>query len=609
MKNIIKIIAAAFAASACALAFAQTATVEILCKDKTRAQSRVALAKNADGSLRLRFPKKDIPASASEIRVIPDFMRAKKGDEGFWLFPRGEYGQFTQDNGVYKLAGHLVTPVYAMQSPAGTYMGYLKTLRFEILMEVKAQNGDYAICPVYRVDRMGFAPYDDIVIDYYKLEGADANYSGIARLYRKMQFATGNFKTIKERMKTRPWLKEMALSIPVRIQFHGSKNPHMVKDIVQTKENEPKVVSVMNFDQTVEFVKAIRDAGVDKLSICSAGWQSGGYDGRFPQLFPIPEELGGEAALKRMTKSIWDMGFPISCHTNSTDCYQVADIWSEDLVCKNPDGSLQKGGVWAGGRAHNLCTKRIWQLCLPQQLKKVKELGFDGSHYIDVFTATYPHFCCDPNHPATRKDMAEIQLEIAKYCVGLFGGFSSECGYDHLAAQLDYCNYVSATMRSLQNNPNPMVERVVPFWEIVYHGTILSTPDRLVQNHTRGKPKNKNLSSADLRFMEGDGITDPVHSLKIVEFGGRPIFYTSHMRDVPYIKKAFDEFKPVRHLQFEQIHSHEKIADGVFLTEYENGAKIVSNYNKKTFIYNGKSVPPVGYILIEDSGSFWDNIF
>ena len=453
---------------------------------------------------------------------------------------------------------------------------------------------------------MGFAPYEDIIIDFYKLEGNDANYSGIGRLYRKMQVATGKFKTIRERMKTRPWLKDMALSVPVRIQFHGANNADKVKDITQTKENEPKLIPVMPFDKTVEFIKAIKDAGVDKVSVCSAGWQSGGYDGRFPQLFPINEELGGEEGLKAMTKAIWDMGFPIACHTNSTDCYQVADIWSEDIVCKNPNGSLQRGGVWSGGRAYHLCTKRIWQMCLREQLVKVKEMGFDGSHYIDVFSAVYPNFCCDPNHPATRKEMAEIQQEIAEYCVKLFGGFSSECGYDHMAPYLDYCNYVSASMRSLENKPNAMVERVVPLWEIVYHGYILGTPDRLVQNHTRGKAKYKNLSSADLRFMEGDGITNPKHSLKIVEFGGRPIFYTSHMRDVPYIKKAFDEFKPVRHLQFELMYSHEKIAEGVFITTYEDGSKIISNYNDTAFIYNGKTIKPVNYILISPERSFWD---
>ncbi len=604
----IKRLLVALLAFTCASAFAEMARVEFIGKDKKVTVKNVELTKNEDGSLRFKYAKEAIPEGTQEIDVIADIMCAKKGDKGFWLFPRGEMGQFTQDNGRFQMLGHLVTPIFAMQSPKGTYMAYLKTLRFEVMMVVRAKNGEYALYPKYRLNRMGFAPYDDIIIDFYKLEGDDANYSGVGRLYRKMQVETGELIPIKERMKTRPWLKDMALSVPIRIQFHGAKNADKVKDETQTPENEPKLIPVMPFDKTVEFIKAIKDAGVDKVSVCSAGWQSGGYDGRFPQLFPINEELGGEKGLKAMTKAIWDMGFPIACHTNSTDCYQVADIWSEDIVCKNPDGSLQRGGVWSGGRAYHLCTKRIWQMCLRDQLKKVKEMGFDGSHYIDVFSAVYPNFCCDKNHPATRKEMGELQKEIAKFCIDLFGGFSSECGYDHIAGQLDYCNYVSASMRSLQNRPNPMVERVVPLWEIVYHGFILSTPDRLVQNHTRGKPKYKNLSSADLRFMEGDGITDPMHSLKIVEFGGRPIFYTSHMRDVPYIKKAFDEFKPVRHLQFEFMESHEKIADGIFVTTYSDGSKIVSNYNQTAYIYNGKTIRPVSYILIKPKKSVLSNL-
>ena len=292
------------------------------------------------------------------------------------------------------------------------------------------------------------------------------------------------------------------------------------------------------------------------------------------------------------------MGFQVAAHTNSTDCYQVADIWSPDLVCKNPDGSLQKGGVWCGGRAYHLCTKRIWQLCLRQQLKQVRQMGFKGSHYVDVFSAVYPNFCRDKNHPATRKEMAEVQVEIAKYCCDLFGGFSSECGFDHMAGQLDYINYITTTMRSQANNPNPMLSEIVPLWEIVYHGIILSTPDRHLQNHTRGKPLYKNLSSADLRFMVGDGVTDPRKSLKLVEFGGRPIFYTSAFRDIPYIKKAFDEFKPVRHLQLEFMQSHSKLAKGVYLTEFGNGERIVCNYNETPFVFEGKTIEPISYILI-----------
>ena len=45
------------------------------------------------------------------------------------------------------------------------------------------------------------------------------------------------------------------------------------------------------------------------------------------------------------------MGYLISAHTNSTDCYSCSRMWTEDMVCTFPDGSFAKNGVWCGGRA------------------------------------------------------------------------------------------------------------------------------------------------------------------------------------------------------------------------------------------------------------------
>ena len=102
------------------------------------------------------------------------------------------------------------------------------------------------------------------------------------------------------------------------------------------------------------------------------------------------------------------------------------------------------------------------------------------------------------------------------------------------------------------------------------------------------------------------------------------------MRDVPYIKRAFDEFKPVRHLQFELMYSHEEIAKNVFVTTYENGAKVISNYNDKPYDLDGVTIPaktvnnlhgksamkksyrtksvavnPMSYVLINPDGSVY----
>ena len=99
--------------------------------------------------------------------------------------------------------------------------------------------------------------------------------------------------------------------------------------------------------------------------------------------------------------------------------------------------------------------------------------------------------------------------------------------------------------------------------------------------------------------MEGDGKVDPFVSLKIVEFGGKPIFYTYKFADVPRIKKAWDEFVPVRRLQRELMQSHEESAKDVFLVKYEDGSRIVANYRKTPFEFEGTEIPPIGYKLFE----------
>ena len=597
IKRLLLIFAANLTALWAVCAGSESATVSITLKDGGIQEKRVELKKMEDGALRFVFPKEDIPANAANLDVVPDFAKAKKGDSGYWVFPRGEIGSFKLDDGLYYGGIKYPMPFYGMKINDKTFIGIIKGLSNEFSMYAGAKRGIYKVTPRFKISKIDFAPYEDIIIDYYFLEGRDANYSGMGRFYRKYQMDRGVVKPIRERLKEQPHLEYMAKSIPVRIQYHGSKE-RVKKDF--TKEDELPVIPVLPFDKSIEFVKAMKKAGINEVSVCSAGWQSGGYDGRFPQLFPIDDVLGGEKGLREFISECKKLGYLISAHTNSTDCYRVADIYSDDLLALTPDGKHKSGGVWSGGIARQLCAKRIWQLCLREQLKQVRDLGFEGSHYVDVFSAIPPYTCCNKNHPANRKEMAQVQNEILAYCKKIFGGASSECGYDHVAGNLDYVNYVSTSIKSQVEKPNPMVDYIAPLWEIVYHGIILSTPDRLVQNHTRGARKYPNVDSGKLEFMIGDGITNPMHSLKLVEFGGRPIFYTSNFDDIKYIKKAYDEFLPVRHLQLELMDSHERIAENVFVTTYANGAKIVSNYSDKEFLYDGKSVKPMGYILLEN---------
>ena len=448
--------------------------------------------------------------------------------------------------------------------------------------------------------------YDDIVVEFHRLDGTDADYSAVARAYRKYQIDNGVVRTIKDRLN--PELNYLCDAIVVRIQTHAAKPIPETADGIEKKffkaHEELPIVVHMPFGVTEEFLQALKDSGIDKLSICSAGWQDGGYDGRVPGHFPIGAEAGGAEAFNRLIAKAKKLGYQFALHATNTDGYMCSRLWDSDWVCKFADGKLYEGGLWAGGQCYWVCQQYAWERWLPEEMRQMATLGIRGPHYIDVYSATYPIPCGDPRHLCTPEQTAAWQNRILAYGKKLMGGAASESGYDHVAGNIDYINYVERDLKLLhEGKHNKLVSGVYPLWELVYHGIILYNSDRLTQNHTRGKCLYKLEKSGDPRWMEGDGVEDPYVALKIVEFGGRPIFYTYKFADVPRIRKAWDEFVPVRHLQRELMESHREIAPDVFETRYADGSRTVCNYRNVPFDYTGSVIPPMGYVLYSPGGN------
>ena len=570
------------------------------------------LTKCADG-MRLVIPKEHIATEVWGVEVLPSFMKAKKGDDGFWMNARGLYGLFDKENGGYRKTKQQM-PIYALKRGSTLWWGHVKKWRFDYQHIVRATNGEYESVLRFRADgvRNYFDLYDDIVVDYHCLKGADATYVNVAKAYQRYQIENSGIKPIKERVKEFPELDYLCNSIVVRIQTHAAKpiadewsRGEARKKADFTPETEWPLEVHMPFGVSEEFVKAIKDSGVDKATIVSAGWNYGGYDGRTPQHFPVEQALGGESGLRRLVEKVQQMGYQMTLHATNTDGYTVSPMWNEWWAGKLKDGSLDRGLVWAGGWCINVCQVASWSKWVPEELQKMADLGVRGPHYIDVYSATYPNRCADPRHPATPEQMAKVQNEVLARSKQLMGGASSEGGFDHVAANIDYINYVDRDMKRMGEGKIPFATGAYPLWELVYHGIILYNSDRATQNHTRGKCLYKIERSGDPRWMEGDGIVDPKISLKIVEFGGRPIFYTYKFADVPRIKRAWDEFVPVRHLQKELMVDHREVGKNLFLTAYADGSKTICNYNEQSVVWEGKSIAPVSYILINPDGSVY----
>ncbi len=548
----------------------------------------------------VRVTKEAITKNIKSIDFMPEMGCSQAGDSGYMVIPDKSsfLTEFHQREDTEFICTQYLMPIFGVKNSKGCFVAIVTGMPYDYELVAGAKDGMYYIYPRFVFE--GEVPYEDIVVEYHWLKGEDANYSGMARRYREHQLNKGACKPIRERVKSSPALDYATKSMEVRVRMGWKPVPTPVMD--QTLENEPPMHAAVTFERMGQIVEEFKRQGIEKAEFCLVGWNQKGHDGRYPQIFPVEEDLGGEQALRDLIEKAQSMGYQIVCHTNSSDAYQIADSWDEEYIIKNKDGSLRNmGESWSGGRMYHLCPEQGYTQFAKKDLPKVAELGFKGLHYIDVLTVIWPRKCYDTKHPLHRgESVAYINktLELAKKT---FGGSASEGAYDFACGNLDYALYVAFNI--LGKLPD-MADRTIPLWQLVYHGIILSNPSAETVNYVM---KDRSIA------------------LKVIEYGGRPTmyYYSKFVTEgkgrgnwmgsvdltcdddeqlqygVSKLKEAYDEFKDMAHLQLQFMESHEEIAQDVYKTVYEDGSEVIINYADTPYQYGDTLIQSQDYNVVK----------
>jgi hypothetical protein len=118
-------------------------------------------------------------------------------------------------------------------------------------------------------------------------------------------------------------------------------------------------------------------------------------------------------------------------------------------------------------------------------------------------------------------------------------------------------------------------------------------------------------------------LKEPFYALRNVEYAARPMFYfysafvdnpkknwmgTADLTyknkadlesSVAAIKRGYDEFKKWEHLQFCTLDDHFEVAKGVKCSVYSDGTRVVVNYNKEPYTFEGHEVAPENYMVVK----------
>ena len=529
--------------------------------------------------------KHNVGKDAEYIDIVNEDFDAAAGSDGYYVISdcdgKGSgictFAERDDNERVFK---QNLMPIFGVKNKHGTYLIIADGFKFEFGVVFGVKDGKYYIKARFFTNKN--EPYENISLKIVKLN-PDDGYSEMAVYYRNYRLCRGECLPLADKMKQRNELRYCADAPEVRIRLGWKPAPPKILE--QTVENEPEMYVACTFSDVKRLLEEMKRQGIDKAQICLCGWNKSGHDGRYPDIFPVEEKLGGEDELKNLIGYAEQIGYMIVCHTNSTDCYSISERFKDGITAEDINGNPSVNEVpWSGGRMYNLCPVKALEYA-KQDLPRVRDLGFRGLHYIDVMTVTGLRSCYSKKHPSNSKETCEIYSAIMQMCHELFGGFASEGGFDFAAKYLDYGLYIEWCKVD-----DEMIDYGIPLWEIVYHGIILYNPSTETVNYVIKPKKNK---------------------LHLYEYGGKPTFYfyskfmnggkhdnwlgetdlrfdneEEMKRNVSLIKEAYDEYKKFSRLQTLFIIKHKKFKEGVYHITYSDGTVMCIDYNNEIITIN-----------------------
>lgn len=545
---------------------------------------------NYGNILKVSVPKRLFEGFACETVVMEtELLRAKVGEAGYFVFPTNFGNGFMLCHFDEKAESEFLSWLSAMPvcGLGGSERGVFVRVEGQAAdahFRVRLKDGVYSICPQFELQ--GDMPEEDISVFFYKMP--NAGYPEMAKLYRKYQMDIKGCVPLRDRAEAREPLRRAAEAIEIRIRMGWKPIPTPVRH--QTLENEPPLHVTCTVAQLHKIVDEMQVAGIEKAEICLVGWAVGGHDGRFPQQYPSDPRYGGDDELRKFIARAQRLGYQVVCHTVSCGAYEIANNFDICDLAKrrNEKGEyypfvrdIYKANGLNGGEPYAVCPRRAYERYAKEDLPVVRGYGFEGLHYVDELTAYIPEKCADPAHPVSRKQAQEYYRKIVQLSRNLFGGYQSEGFMDYMIADMDAILYIGMRTKDMSRWINPLFEEGIPFWQLVYHGIVLSNPTASTVNYP---------------------IKDAKQNLIFIEYGGRPLFYFNSKfgpgrdwmgvedlynssdaeitRSIAALRAGYDEYLPLQYLQYEFMDNHEKLSDTLYRTTYSDGTKVTVDYEK-----------------------------
>lgn len=387
----------------------------------------------------------------------------------------------------------------------------------------------------------------DREVEYRFLNGADADYVGMAGAYRSYLQETGR---LTEALKP-------VEHVPLYLKIMGGNYEKAFGRI--------RYVAATTFEQAGEIVSTLQSKGVASLRTIFYGWQNEG-DYNMEKRFPIDPALGGEAAAKMFISGMKERGVPVSFSEDFLWVDGHSSFSGKTDAIRGIDGTAYVDDGWY------IAKPAYTAVTAADTVDRLKKLGVDGIHFSGIGEMLLNDY--EPSGIQTREYAKTVYDGLLKYTREALGSASVNQGDAYALGQTDYIDGLPS-----ESSYDFMIDETVPFYPIVLHGFVPYT-----------------FGDGNLRDDED------AEFLRAIEYGALPSFFVTHddsrkLKDTPSnflyssrfdkwerrIVEEYAKFDSLSRLYAMKIIGHEKLSGQKYATTYEDGTRVIVDYEVKDF--------------------------
>lgn len=562
----------------------------------------------------------------SSIQVMPYFGCTKIGENGYTFIPDGcgaviensknnsgfssyskpVYGRdlsIMLDSQTYDKS-KIYLPVFGLKINDSGFVGIIKNgdTNAKINATAPGTNNSYnSICSefvfrqtenvVYQTNNnMGWMNLTEFETEHFKGDyvveysfiSLGADYSKMAEVYR-------DYLLNNNKLKKSQYVNKETLYVDL---IGGAKRQESFFGIPVKR-----VTSITPFDSVSKISDALNKAGIDNITYRYKYWQKGADSQAIYNNVCAERRLGGDKKLKSLLKTSKGENFRIVLDINFMNMNRSASGLSKKYDSVQ---SMRKEPIVNYLYRINTETidKSISDTYLVNPLnvlkianklsKKLQKLDAGGYSLNSIGSLLYSDF---GKKSTSRKTSAEAWGNIAS-TIKKSGSLLLEAPNAYMIEYAD--EIINSPSSSEQNN---IFSYDVPFYQLVLSGYI---PTSLEAGNSFGNDNYNLLKSVEygsnLKFDLGYKNIDLLY-----QTGLSKLNYIDYSLWVDGIAKDYSKWYEFREItDFTAIKCHRRLMTNVYLSEYENGIKVYTNYNNNAVTVGNINIPAMDFALEED---------